>query len=85
MSEMIGGPLGAHARKGSSGRGYRVAARIVLALLCLTLVGHWVQKSPCQDGAWSDLKQYRQMCYTDVPARAAGTRAGQEQPADQPG
>jgi uncharacterized membrane protein len=68
LSEVIGGPLGAHAVRRASGRWYRQAARIVLALICLTLVTSWVQKSPCQDGAWSDLKQYRQMCYTDVLA-----------------
>jgi uncharacterized membrane protein len=68
MSEAIGGPLGTHAGQSSTGGRYRAVARIVLALLCLTLVVHWLQKSPCQNGAWSDLKQYRQMCYTDVLA-----------------
>ena len=68
LSEMIGGPLGTHASKSAGGRRYVNAARIVLALLCLTLAAHWLQKSPCQDGAWTDLKQYRQMCYTDVLA-----------------
>ena len=68
VSEMIGGPIGEHAVKRSTRRWYRPVARIVLTLVCFTLVAHWVQKSPCQDGAWSDLKQYRQMCYTDVLA-----------------
>jgi uncharacterized membrane protein len=68
LSEAIGGPVGEHATERASGARYRAVARIVLALVCLTLVAHWVQKSPCQDGAWSDLKQYRQMCYTDVLA-----------------
>jgi uncharacterized membrane protein len=43
-------------------------ARIVLALVCATLALHWVQKSPCRDGAWVDLKQYQYFCYTDVLA-----------------
>src|SRR5262249_9163485 len=68
LSEAIGGPLGRHATRTSGGGRYHVVAKIVLALVCLTLAAHWVQKSPCQDGAWSDLKQYREMCYTDVLA-----------------
>ncbi|HET8660076.1 MAG TPA: glycosyltransferase 87 family protein [Micromonosporaceae bacterium] len=69
LSEVIGGPLGVHAvRRGAGGRGFWTAARVVLALACLTLTLHYVQKSPCRDGAWTDLKQYRQFCYTDVLA-----------------
>jgi len=68
MSEAIGGPLGTHATKTSGTSRYYIVARIVLALVCLTLAAHWLQKAPCQDGAWSDLKQYRDMCYTDVLA-----------------
>jgi uncharacterized membrane protein len=68
LSEAIGGPIGKHAATGTAGNRYRAVARIVLALVCLTLAAHWVQKSPCQDGAWVDLKQYKQMCYTDVLA-----------------
>ncbi len=68
LSEAIGGPVGRHAASGSAGSRYRAVARIVLALVCLTLAAHWVQKAPCQDGAWTDFKQYRQMCYTDVLA-----------------
>jgi uncharacterized membrane protein len=40
----------------------------VLALTCLTLALHWVQKSPCRDGAWADHIQYTKFCYTDVLA-----------------
>ncbi|HET8684210.1 MAG TPA: glycosyltransferase 87 family protein [Micromonosporaceae bacterium] len=69
LSEIIGGPLGVHAaRRGPGGRGFWTTARVVLALACLTLTLHYVQKSPCRDGAWTDLKQYRQFCYTDVLA-----------------
>jgi uncharacterized membrane protein len=68
LSEAIGGPLGVHATRNSGATRYYSVARIVLALICLTLAAHWLQKAPCQDGAWSDLKQYRQMCYTDVLA-----------------
>jgi uncharacterized membrane protein len=67
LSEAVGGPLGSHAATAGPNR-FWTAARIVLALVCLTLSLHWVQKSPCQNGAWSDYKQYRMMCYTDVLA-----------------
>ena len=67
LSEAVGGPMGGHAATAPPNR-FWTAARVVLALVCLTLSLHWVQKSPCQDGAWSDFKQYRLMCYTDVLA-----------------
>ncbi|GAB4056368.1 glycosyltransferase family 87 protein [Catellatospora paridis] len=70
LSEAIGGPRGEHAVPETPSRGGRfwTAARIVLALTCLTLALHWVQKSPCRDGAWADHSQYTQFCYTDVLA-----------------
>jgi len=67
LAEAIGGPLGEHTVRPRTGR-FWTATRVVLALVCLTLALHWVQKSPCQDGAWTNLKQYRLMCYTDVLA-----------------
>lgn len=73
LAEAIGGPLGEHAVGVDRGRvrwtgRFWTAARIVLALTCLTLALHWVQKSPCMDGAWQDNIQYKQFCYTDVLA-----------------
>ncbi|MFK3982560.1 glycosyltransferase family 87 protein [Micromonospora sp. NPDC050397] len=73
LAEAIGGPLGDHAVGVNRGGGDRsgvfwTAARIVLALTCLTLALHWVQKSPCQDGAWQNNIQYTRLCYTDVLA-----------------
>ncbi|MEO3931114.1 glycosyltransferase 87 family protein [Micromonosporaceae bacterium B7E4] len=73
LSEAIGGPIGAHVsgveRRGTQASGrFWTAARIVLALTCLTLALHWVQKSPCQDGAWQNNVQYTRFCYTDVLA-----------------
>ena len=51
------------------GRGrFWTATRIILALCCLTLALHWVQKSPCQDGDWQKNIQYTRFCYTDVLA-----------------
>ncbi|MFF5177100.1 glycosyltransferase family 87 protein [Micromonospora sp. NPDC000316] len=72
LSGAIGGPLGDHAtaldRPTGSERRFWTAARIVLALTCLALALHWVQKSPCQDGAWQNNVQYNRFCYTDVLA-----------------
>ncbi|MER7459079.1 glycosyltransferase 87 family protein [Micromonospora sp. NPDC126480] len=71
-SGLIGGPLGDHAvaldRPVGRERRFWTAARIVLALVCLTMALHWVQKSPCQDGAWTNNVQYTRFCYTDVLA-----------------
>jgi uncharacterized membrane protein len=73
LSEAIGGPLGEHAvrppRSPFGGSRFWTPVRVVLALACLMLSLHWVQKSPCRDGAWgSDLPQYKHFCYTDVLA-----------------
>jgi uncharacterized membrane protein len=80
LSEAIGGPLGSHAvRPGNRSGKFWTAARIVLALTCLTLALSWVQKSPCQDGDWQKNIQYTRFCYTDVLALyyAEGLNEGQ--------
>ncbi len=69
LSEAIGGPLGEHAtRPGARPGKFWSAARIILALTCLTLALSWVQKSPCQSGRWQNNVQYTRFCYTDVLA-----------------
>src|SRR5574342_237902 len=69
MSEVIGGPLGEHAvRRRSAGDVLMTPARIVIVLALLTFGLHWVQKAPCQDGAWENFEQYTHFCYTDVLA-----------------
>jgi uncharacterized membrane protein len=68
LSEAIGGPLGLHATERNRDGRFWTASRIVLALICLTLALHWVQKSPCQDGQWRNNSQYTHLCYTDVLA-----------------
>ena len=69
LSEAIGGPLGSHAvRPGARSGKFWSAARIILALTCLTLALSWVQKSPCQTGDWQKNIQYTRFCYTDVLA-----------------
>lgn len=66
VSEVFGGPLGEHAVRQRD----RIwtPARIVIALAILVFCLHWVQKSPCQDGAWANDKQYTSFCYTDILA-----------------
>ncbi|MEU4243052.1 glycosyltransferase 87 family protein [Actinoplanes sp. NPDC026619] len=69
LSEAIGGPLGSHAVRPDARRGrFWTAARIILALTCITLALSWVQKSPCQTGDWQKNVQYTRFCYTDVLA-----------------
>ena len=66
LSQLIGGRLGEHTPPAR--RSVKFVALIVLGLTCLTLALHFVQKSPCRDGAWSGYKQYTNFCYTDVLA-----------------
>jgi uncharacterized membrane protein len=66
LAELIGGRLGNHVAPYR--RSVRYVGLIVMALTCLTLALHFVQKSPCRDGAWSDYEQYTKFCYTDVLA-----------------
>jgi len=68
LSEAIGGPVGDHTVERPRAGRFWTATRIIMALACLTLALHWVQKSPCQDGAWRDNIQYTRFCYTDVLA-----------------
>jgi uncharacterized membrane protein len=66
VSEIVGGPLGEHAAPRRRGRFW--TARIVIALAVAVFALHWVQKSPCMDGAWQNEEQYTHFCYTDVLA-----------------
>jgi uncharacterized membrane protein len=83
LSESIGGPLGNFAvrsrvRLPGGGR-FWTPARVVLLIICAMLSFHWMQKSPCRDAAWVDMKQYKYFCYTDVLALyyAEGLNEGQ--------
>src|SRR5215468_6129169 len=68
LSEVVGGPVGDHAARPAPGSRMLTPARVVMVLAVLVFCLHWVQKSPCQDGAWQDNSQYRNFCYTDVLA-----------------
>ncbi|MDQ1656854.1 MAG: hypothetical protein QOD41_1937 [Cryptosporangiaceae bacterium] len=65
LSEVIGGPIGMHARLS---RLYWTPMRIVLGLATFAFALNWIQKSPCRDGRWADNIQYTKQCYTDVLA-----------------
>jgi uncharacterized membrane protein len=67
LTEAVGGPVGEHVARPRSLRNRAAVIVMVLGLLTFTL--HWVQKSPCMDGAWGDNHpQYTHFCYTDVLA-----------------
>jgi uncharacterized membrane protein len=69
LSESIGGPLGDHTSRRSATLDRSITpARIVIALALVVFGLHWLQKSPCQDGAWANFEQYTKFCYTDVLA-----------------
>lgn len=84
LSESIGGPLGSHAVRTS--RRFWTPSRVVLLLICAMLSFSWMQKSPCRDGAWADMKQYKYFCYSDVLALyyAEGLNEGKVPYADHP-
>jgi uncharacterized membrane protein len=63
-SGAIGGPWGEHG--GLNLRRFWTPLRVLLALTLLTLALAWLQKSPCQDGAWTEGRQYTHLCYSDV-------------------
>jgi uncharacterized membrane protein len=84
LSETIGGPLGHHATRPSAR--FWIVVRIVIALTCLMLTLHWMEKSSCSDGNWLKLSEYRHACYTDVVAlyNSEGLSAGQVPYVDHP-
>ena len=63
-SEALGGPLGRHARTGTS---WWTPLRVLLALTFLTCGVGLVQKDPCRDTAWSAPGVYIYSCYSDIP------------------
>jgi uncharacterized membrane protein len=68
LSEAFGGPLGEHATRRDTPDRLMTAPRLIMVLAVLVLGLHWIQKSPCQDGAWDNYEQYKMFCYTDVVA-----------------
>lgn len=66
-AEIIGGPVGRHARLGAAR--WWTPLRVLLALTLLTLTLGWAQKAPCRDTTrWVHSYQYTHLCYSDVSA-----------------
>jgi uncharacterized membrane protein len=63
-SGAVGGPWGRHGAVGQ--RRFWTPLRVLLAMSVLTLALAWVEKSPCQNGAWQHGLQYTHFCYSDV-------------------
>jgi uncharacterized membrane protein len=64
MSEVIGGPVGEHARP----HRWWVPVRVLLALCAVAFALMIVQHQPCLKTNWSgDAARYGKMCYSDVP------------------
>ncbi len=63
-SSAIGGRWGRHGVVGQ--RRFWTPLRVLLAITLGTLALGWVQKSPCQSGAWQHGLQYTHFCYSDV-------------------
>jgi uncharacterized membrane protein len=68
LSEVLGGPVGEHAASPRTLDRMFTPARIIIVLAVLVFGLHWIQKSPCQDGIWTNHEQYSKFCYTDVLA-----------------
>ena len=68
-SEIIGGPLGRHAR--SAGRtarsAWQPAAAVLVGLSSLTVALGFLQKAHCFTKGWSNPDQFWHACYTDLP------------------
>jgi uncharacterized membrane protein len=63
-SMAVGGPWGQHGVVGQ--RRFWTPLRVLLAMTVLTLTLAWVEKAPCQTGAWQHGLQYTHLCYSDV-------------------
>ena len=68
LSEVVGGPVGEHAASRRPLDRMVTPARVIIVLAVLVFGLHWIQKSPCQDGIWTNHEQYSKFCYTDVLA-----------------
>jgi uncharacterized membrane protein len=63
-SGAVGGAWGRHGVVGQ--HRFWTPLRVLLAMTTLILALAWVEKSPCQTGAWSHSLQYTHLCYSDV-------------------
>jgi uncharacterized membrane protein len=64
LSEVVGGPVGDHARPHS----WWTPVRVLLAVFTVVFAVGLVQKYPCGETDWSsETVRYGKMCYSDVP------------------
>ena len=64
MSEVVGGPLGRHARP----HRWWVPVRVLLALFAVVFALSVVQHEPCLKTNWAnDQARYGKACYSDIP------------------
>jgi uncharacterized membrane protein len=64
LSEVVGGPVGDHARPHS----WWTPVRILLAVFTVVFAAGLLQKYPCGETDWSnETVRYGKMCYSDVP------------------
>jgi uncharacterized membrane protein len=64
LSEVVGGPVGEHARPHS----WWTPVRVLLAAFTVVFALGLVQKYPCGETHWSnEAVRYSKMCYSDVP------------------
>jgi len=64
LSEVVGGPVGEHARP----HRWWTPVRVLLAVFTVVFAVGLVQKAPCGQTHWSDESvRYAKMCYSDVP------------------
>jgi uncharacterized membrane protein len=64
LSEVVGGPVGAHARPHS----WWTPVRVLLAVFTVVFALGLVKEAPCGQTHWSDQDvRYAKMCYSDVP------------------
>ena len=64
LSEVVGGPVGEHARP----HPWWTPVRVLLAVFTVVFALGLVQKYPCGETHWSDQSvRYAKMCYSDVP------------------
>lgn len=62
-SEVLGGPIGKHARHGAS---WWSPIRVLIVLTAIGFIVGYLQKLPCIESGWGD-GRYLQMCYSDIP------------------
>lgn len=67
-SEVIGGPLGRHARTGHPYRTWWLPVRVLLAVAFFASTLAFVADQHCRAADWQSPDMYTHICYSDIPA-----------------